>query len=125
MMKTYEIDCSSVSCFEDFIAAFNRAFPVDFGITWDGSLDAFNDYLSWPKKKYQLNVKNSKALKSALGYNATVERLEVLLKNCHPQNIPDIQKRIFNAKSEVGPTLYDELLKIFEENKEFVEVIQN
>ena len=43
--------------FQDFIEAMNDAFIRDAGGDWNGNLDAFNDYLSWPKDvPYELEL---------------------------------------------------------------------
>lgn len=106
---------------------FNNAFPDDLQIKWNGNLDAFNDYLSWPyqlsETKYQLRLKNSGHLKEVLGYEATAERLESIVKTCHPSNSIAIAAELHAARCKLGPTLFEEILEIIDNNKEYVELI--
>jgi hypothetical protein len=71
MSRTYEVDCQQVQTYDDFVEAFNRAFIETFGGRWNGNLDAFNDYLSWPEEvPYQLVIHGSDQCAKALNYKA-------------------------------------------------------
>ncbi|PKN26494.1 MAG: hypothetical protein CVU65_05445 [Deltaproteobacteria bacterium HGW-Deltaproteobacteria-22] len=53
----YRVDCTKIASFEDFIEAFNKALIEPVGGKWNGNLDAFNDYLSWPDQTpYKLEI---------------------------------------------------------------------
>ena len=39
---------SSVTCWDEFVAAFNKGFFRKLGGEWNDNLDAFNGYLWWP-----------------------------------------------------------------------------
>lgn len=47
-MTEYPINLANVRSFADFVAAFNAGMIHSVGGHWNGNLDAFNDYLSWP-----------------------------------------------------------------------------
>ena len=68
---TYEVDCRQVQTYDDFVEAFNEAFIETLGGRWNGNLDAFNDYLSWPEETpYQLVIHGSDQCARALNYKA-------------------------------------------------------
>lgn len=72
MLRTYEIDCREVRTYDDFVAVFNRAFIETLGGRWDGNLDAFNDYLSWPEEvPYRLVIVGSDRCAQVLNYKAS------------------------------------------------------
>jgi hypothetical protein len=50
----YVVECGRVEDFQSFIQAMNDGFIDRIGGHWNGSLDAFNDYLSWPDGTYDL-----------------------------------------------------------------------
>jgi hypothetical protein len=57
-VRDYLVDVSSAASWADFIAAFNEGFVRRVGGEWDGSQDAFNDYLWWPDEHpYRLTVR--------------------------------------------------------------------
>jgi hypothetical protein len=59
---------------------------------------------------------NSELSRSALGYEATTQRLERLLLTCHPSNRSNIELRILRARRGQGPTLFDEIVEIIREH---------
>jgi len=84
--------------------------------TWRGNLDAFNDILrggfGTPEQPWVLRWHNSTLSRAALGYQATSQHLQDLLRTCHPSNRPDLEARLINAQREQGPTLFDEIVEI-------------
>jgi hypothetical protein len=74
-IKTFELDCSGVASYGDFIAEVNRSFikPIDASISWNGNLDALNDFLSWPEGKYEVIFIKSENFKDALSNARTIE----------------------------------------------------
>jgi hypothetical protein len=51
-----------------------------------------------------------------LGYEATIQRLQRLLRTCHPSNRSSIEGRILRARTGQGPTLFDEIVEIIREH---------
>ena len=78
--------------------------------------DAFNDILrggfGTPVNGWVLRWLHSELSRAALGYEATISRLERIVLTCHPSNRADVQARITNARQGVGPTLFDEIVDI-------------
>jgi Barstar (barnase inhibitor) len=102
--------------FSDF-AGFQREFSAlldDYA--WHGNLDAFNDILrggfGTPETGWVLRWLNSDLSRRALGYEATLERLEALTQTCHPSNLGAVRRRIDMARRKAGPTLFDEIVEI-------------
>ena len=83
---------------------------------WNGNLDAFNDILhggfGTPDGRWTLHWRNAGLSRDALGPDATIERLESLLRSAHPSNRAAIRARIERARVGAGPTLFDELVEI-------------
>jgi hypothetical protein len=86
----YQVDCRQINSYEDFIESFNRALFEPAGGKWKGNLDAFNDYLAWPKViPYQLEILGSSRCAQVLsnvsceqnGSNLWLKLQEILLKN--------------------------------------------
>jgi len=92
----YQIDCQKINSYGDFIEEFNKNMIRSVGGEWNGNLDAFNDYLSWPEPNpYKLVIKGTDRCKEILNYKA-------------------------NEKHEKN--LWPLLEEIFLDNKEFVDV---
>jgi len=67
----FEIDCRKVECFDDLVAAFNCGLIELIGGKWNGNLDAFNDYLSWPESSpYTLVVLGRDQCERVLNFKA-------------------------------------------------------
>ena len=106
-------DGVTFSDFEGFQRAFS-AFLNDY--EWYGNLDAFTDILyggfGTPESGWVLRWLNSDLSREALGYDAAVKRLALLLSTCHPSNISLVRQRIEMARRREGPTLFDEIIEI-------------
>jgi hypothetical protein len=107
------IDGAAFGDFEGFQREFSALLEH---YAWHGNLDAFNDILrggfGTPETTWVLRWGNSDLSRSALGYEATVERLETLVTTCHPSNIDRVRARIELARRREGPTLFDEIVEI-------------
>ena len=117
-----EIDSRNFDDFAGFIQEFNRGFVSHLGGTWNGNLDAFHDFLSWPEDRCVLRWLNSAKSRDELGHAAMADWLDENLKRCHSSNRNSVQKRLDDAKTRSGPTLFDWLVEIIEENKDYVEL---
>jgi hypothetical protein len=125
-MKHYRVDCSTITTFQDFINAMNDAFIRDAGGDWNGHLDAFNDYLSWPKDvPYAIELVDHAKLARALDHQTMAERLRSILTTCHPDNASRVEAELELAESGEGQTLFDVIIEIItdEQNFEFVHLI--
>ncbi len=107
------IDGAAFSDFEGFQREFSALLERH---AWNGNLDAFDDILyggfGTPVNRWVLRWLNSDHSRRALGYEATLERLETLLKTCHPSNVDHLRQRIDMARRREGPTLFDEIVEI-------------
>ena len=107
------IDGAAFSDFEGLQREFS-ALLDDYA--WHGNLDAFNDILrggfGTPEAGWVLRWLNSDLSRRALGYEATLERLEVLVETCHSSNVDHLRYRIDVARRGEGPTLFDEIVEI-------------
>ncbi len=97
-MVTFEIDGTKVVDFPTFIDEINCGLILHFSgqMSWKGNLDALNDYLSWPDRRYRLVILNSDRVRSVLSH------------------IDDV--------GEDDLTLWDAILDIFNNNSKHVEV---
>jgi RNAse (barnase) inhibitor barstar len=100
-----EIDGAKFADLDGFAREFSRLLTDH---TWHGNLDAFNDILrggfGTPANGWVLRWVNSAASRAALGYPATVRRLDGL---AHPD-----PERLRAAQRGEGPTLFDEIVAI-------------
>lgn len=108
------IQGENFSDFEGFVKECNRCFIRGLGGNWNGSLDAFNDYLTWADGSYILNWTNSTKSQSDLGYVEMTNKLMDIFERCHPSNRKSVQKRIRMAEHFEGPTLYDLIIEIIQ-----------
>jgi RNAse (barnase) inhibitor barstar len=93
------IDGARFSDLDGFTREFSRLL-VNY--TWRGNLDALNDLLrggfGTPENGWVLRWLNSELSRSALGYRATIHRLEQLLLTCHPSQRENVENRIRRAR---------------------------
>lgn len=83
---------------------------------WKGNLDAFNDILrggfGTPEVGWVFRWLNSDSSRSALGYDATIEWLEGVLRTCHPSNRSQVTAELRAAQRGEGRTLFDMIVEI-------------
>ncbi len=121
-MQVYEIDCSEIKTYADFVRELNAnyASKLEGTVIWNGNLDALNDLVSWPAEIYQIKFNAGKSLRQALAFAETRKWLEHKLTQCHPANREAVRAEIVAAERSAGPTLYDHILAIFSDHKELV-----
>ena len=99
------LDGAAFSDFEGFQQRFSEELLDDH--EWRGNLDAFNDILrggfGTPDAGWTLRWINSDRSRTALGHQATADRLNGLLDTCHPSNRRDIGSRLEEARQGKGP----------------------
>ncbi len=112
------IDGADFSELDGFARAFSKLLRDH---TWNGNLDAFDDILDGgfgtPESGWVLRWQNSALSRSAFGHEATVRRLEQMLRTCHPSNRADVAARMRNAERGEGPTQVDEILEIIHDHR--------
>jgi hypothetical protein len=108
ILKRFTIDGRNVASFDDFVVAVNLGFIRHVGGTWNGNLDAFNDYLSWPEEpEYELELLGGESCGSRLGHAAQAAWLRATLGTCHSSSVADMQARLARAEAGDGETLFD------------------
>lgn len=118
-MKTFTIDGRGVRSFDDFVEATNVGFVEQVGGKWNGNLDAFNDYLSWPEEEeYELQLLDSAGCSRNLGHAAQAAWLREHLGTCHPSYVADMQSRLAQAETGQGETLFDVIKGIIADNRQ-------
>jgi hypothetical protein len=119
--ETYVIDGEDFDDLEGFYEVVGRALIP--GQPYPRNLDAFNDILFWPcggEGSYTLIWRNSALSRRRLGHEAMARKLEGMLRTCHPSNVPEFGQRLDRARRGEGPTLFDWLVQIIEDNKGYV-----
>ena len=95
----------------------NKGFIRAVGGEWNGHLDAFNDYLSWPdEESYELVLLGAKHCENVLGHHAQAEWLRNNMSKCHPSNVESVRARLAIAEKGQGATLYDVIRDIVRDN---------
>ncbi len=115
----YEIDGKDFSTLEGF---FENVWRLLARSPYSGrtNLDAFNDILSWPEEAYILVWKNSDLSRERLGHSEIARKLERMLSTCHPSNRDSAFQDLQAAREGKGPTMFEWLVEIIEENKPHV-----
>jgi hypothetical protein len=116
-MRRFVIDCRGVRTFAGFVAAMNAGLIHHIGGHWNGNLDAFNDYLSWPdEEEYELELLGASPCHAALGHAAYAAWLRSVVQTCHPDNVARVEQKLVQAEHGEGETLFDSFLEIFADN---------
>jgi RNAse (barnase) inhibitor barstar len=110
-----EIDGREFSTLEGFVQA---VWPLLTGQPFDGTtnLDAFNDILSWPEMPFTLLWTHSALSRERLNHLEIARKLEDMLHTCHSSNRESVLQRIEEARNGRGPSMFDWLVEIFEDN---------
>jgi hypothetical protein len=120
MKNEYKIDGAVFGDFQGFVAHFNATVLKEG--CWHGNLDAFNDILNGgfgtPEDGLVLSWHNSEKSRKDLGYEATIQWLEDVMKKCHPSNVPEMQKRLADARKNQGATLFDVIVEIIGDHED-------
>jgi hypothetical protein len=117
LVKRFTIDGTLVKSFEDFVVAMNSGLIEAVGGKWNGNLDAFNDYLSWPEEQeYELELLDATGVEQRLGHGAQATWLRAHLQTCHPSNVADMESRLALAEAGQGQTLFQLLKEIIAGN---------
>jgi hypothetical protein len=95
---TFVLDVQRFGTLEEFCQEFNRVVFASELHKWQGNLDAFNDFLSWPPAPYTLEWRNSALSRERFGHNAMARRLLAVKSTCHPSNLPRIELELVRAQ---------------------------
>lgn len=112
-MKRFTVDGRGVRSFDDLVTAMNLGFVRQVRGAWNGNLDAFSDYLSWPEEgDYELELLGSDNCIAHLGHVAQADWLREHIRTCHPSNVADMQSGLERADAGEGQTLFDVIREI-------------
>jgi len=118
MKREFIIDGARFNDIEGFYCEIDNLFTKDLDWKTGHNLSAFHDILcgGMGVHKYGEPIKiiwtNFKKSVSDFGYEAAINYWETSLNECHPTNVPYVQKRIEDAKNMVGETLMDIIVGI-------------
>lgn len=124
-MQTYEIDGARFSTLEGFYDEIGSALVS--GQYWGRNLNAFNDILCWPVlapgQKYRLIWRNAALSRQRLNHAETARQLHLILQRCHSSAVEDLTIKARLAERGEGPTVFDWLLEIIQDNAEYVDLV--
>ncbi|MFF8828355.1 barstar family protein [Streptomyces sp. NPDC015131] len=119
MTVTYVLDGSGIRSLDDFWRAVGEAVNGPGGY-FGRNLDSFADCLGGGfgtpgDGDYTVEWRDHRISAEHLGHAETARRLESLLTRGHPSHRAGVRARLEDARAGRGPTLFDELVEIFEE----------
>ncbi len=115
----YMIDGRQVGSLEDFYRVIGEAVNGPGGY-FGSNLDAFDDclhggYGTPDDGDFAVEWRDHEVSRINLGYEETVRQLELRLAECHPLSRPHVQAELDAARAGQGPTVFDWLVEIFED----------
>jgi RNAse (barnase) inhibitor barstar len=116
------IDGNNFDDLEGFYCEIDRVLTKDLNWKTGHNLDAFNDLLRGGFGVHEygepilLRWKNYDKSRVCLGYKATIEYYEKMLKTCHPSNFDNVKIKLENAKKHMGFTILDMIIETILDN---------
>ncbi|MET9607407.1 barstar family protein [Streptomyces sp. NPDC006512] len=119
MAAVYVLDGTRIRTLDDFWQAIMDAFDSPGRQYFGRNFDAFTDCLSGGPghpdvDEYVVEWRDHDVSRDQLGYPETVRQLEVRQARCHPSNRAAFAARLDEARDQRGPTVFDQLVEIFE-----------
>ncbi|MFJ7075465.1 barstar family protein [Streptomyces sp. NPDC098781] len=119
MTMIYVLDGGRIRTLEDFWLVIGEAINGPGGY-FGRNLDALNDCLrggfGTPENDdFTVEWHDHAASRRALGHAETARQLEIRLGRCHPANRPSVAERLAAARAGEGPTVFDWLVEVFED----------
>jgi RNAse (barnase) inhibitor barstar len=119
-MRQYEIDGRRTNSLGAFFAEFSRVLLP--GVSWGQNLDALDDVLyggfGTPDEGFAIRWLCSSEARKALGYAETIRQLEFRLAHCDPSYRGPVERELSLAKANIGPTVFDWLVKIIRSHRD-------
>ncbi|MFD6294190.1 barstar family protein [Streptomyces sp. NPDC060235] len=118
MTVTYVLDGNQVGTLEDFWRLVGES--IGCGGYFGRNLDAFADCLRGgfgtpDDGDFSIEWRDHSASRQHLGYPETARQLELRLARCHPTNRARVSAELTEACAGRGPTAFDWLVEIIEE----------
>ncbi|WP_328860441.1 barstar family protein [Streptomyces sp. NBC_00306] len=119
MTVVYALNGKQISTLESFWRVMGEAVNGPGGY-FGRNLDAFADCLrggfGTPDDDYfKVAWHDHQASRAHLGHPETVRQLELQLARCHPSNRASVAEDLAAARDGQGPTVFDWLVEIFED----------
>ncbi|WP_326718232.1 MULTISPECIES: barstar family protein [unclassified Streptomyces] len=120
MTVIYVLDGTRIRTLEDFWRVAGES--IGCGGYFGRNLDAFADCLRGgfgtpDDGDFAIEWRDHEASRQNLGHTETARQLELWLPRCHPTNKADMTTRLAQARAEDGPTAFDWLVDIIEEER--------
>jgi RNAse (barnase) inhibitor barstar len=121
-MKEVIIDGTQITDLTTFYDEIEKKLTRSLSWNMGRNLDAFNDILRGGfgvheyAESLRLIWENADLSRNALGWNETIVYIQKIMETCHPSNLPELKKRLKNAKNQKGETLFDSILEIIAEH---------
>jgi RNAse (barnase) inhibitor barstar len=117
----YVVDGARIQSLEDFWRVMGEAVNGPGGY-FGRNLDAFADCLRGgfgtpDDDDFVVEWRDHELSRRSLGFAETVRQLELRLARCHPANRPSVRAELEAAQAERGPTVFDWLVEIFQEEQ--------
>ncbi|MFB7429547.1 barstar family protein [Streptomyces hydrogenans] len=118
MTVRYVVDGSRVKTLEDFWQVAGES--IGCGGYFGRNLDAFADCLRGgfgtpDDGDFMIEWRDHEVSRQNLGHHEAARQLEMWLARCHPTNKDHMAARLAEARAGRGPTAFDWLLEIIEE----------
>jgi RNAse (barnase) inhibitor barstar len=118
-VSVFTIEGSKIATLEDFWREIGEAVNGPGGY-FGRNLDAFNDclrggYFPEDTEEFTFLWRDHQQSRQSLGYPETARQLELRLKRCHPTNRQRVAAELADARAGSGPTVFDWLVEIFED----------
>lgn len=117
-MKNIVIDGNKFSDLEGFYTEIDKLLTKDLDWKTGHNMDAFNDLLRGGFGVHEygeaLHIKwiNFEKSRQNLGYNATNNYYQDVIKKCHPSNRKNVEKKLQEAEECKGKTILDIIIDI-------------
>ena len=125
MIKTKKIiiDGNNFSNEEEFYNEIDKLLTKDVTFKTGHNLDALYDILKGGFGVHEYNEEleitwiNASKSKIDLGYKETIKHWEKILKKCLSANKENINNKLQNAKRKTGPTLFEIIIDIIQDEE--------
>ncbi|MFI1382434.1 barstar family protein [Embleya sp. NPDC020886] len=119
MTAVYVLDGTRIRTLDDFWRVVMDAFDGPGRHYFGRNFDAFADCLSGGPghpdvDEYIVEWRDHDVSRDHLGYSETVRHLELRRSRCHPSNRTAFAARLAAARDQRGPTVFDQLVEVFE-----------
>ncbi|MGG6893712.1 hypothetical protein [Rhizobium sp. BR 315] len=116
----FRIDGKKIQNLDDFFGEISRQlFPdiIDWKYHFDGLDDMLGGGFGTPEEGCVLLWDHHQTSRFLLGYEETIRTLEARRERCHPTARRQIDKQIRTARRREGPTIFDNIVEIFERHR--------